>query len=104
MAIKITEKGIENVPSLRSFIGKEVNFSIKEITEKLHYNEVTDCIGIKGYRNITLIRIGQRIDIICKTDSSEEVINESLAPHEAEWTIIDIFEYVERPKPTKGFY
>ena len=100
----LTKDGLTIVPSLSSFIGKEASSSIEVIIEKLHYKKVMDCIGIKGFRNITLVGSERHIDVVCKTDSFEEVINESIAPHEAEWKIIDIFEYIDMPKSKKGFY
>ena len=89
---------------MKSFIGKDANESINQIKERLNYQRVTDCIGIMGYRNITMICGEWRIDIVCETSKANEVLNESIAPSEVNWRIIDIFEYEDKPTPGKGYY
>lgn len=89
---------------LKNYIGKDADEAIKQIKDQRKYIKVADCIGIIGYRNITLMREGFRLEIVCETDRADEVLNESLAPSEVEWHIIDIFEYEDRPKPGKGWY
>jgi hypothetical protein len=46
----------------------------------------------------------KRIEIVCETNEADDVLNESIAPSKAEWRIIDIFEFSERPIPKKGYY
>ena len=86
------------------YIGKAVNSSIEQITKELSFRKISDCIGYSGYRNITMTKSEQRIDIICDTDSRDEILKDELAPSGANWIIIDIFEYIIRPKQGKGFY
>jgi hypothetical protein len=45
-----------------------------------------------------------RIEIICETENREEIINDSIAPSEVKWVILDIFNYWYRPEKGKGFY
>lgn len=104
MPILLTKDGFKRVPSLESFIGKDAEVAITQIKDQRHFIKVADCIGIIGYRNITMMREGSRLEIVCNTDRAKEVTNESIAPSEAEWHVIDIFVYEERPKPQKGRY
>ena len=104
MPIRITENGIKHTPSLKSYIGKDADEVISQMQEQRKCVAVTDCIGYNGHRNVTLMGLEKRIEIVCETDRADEVLNESIAPSEAEWHIIDIFEYVDRPTPGKGWY
>ncbi len=104
MALKITKDGIKSVPGLKSYIGKDVESSIEQITKDWSFKKVCDCIGLNGYRNITMMKTERCIGIICDTKNREEIINDSIAPSEAKWVILDIFEYWYRPKEGKGFY
>ena len=104
MAIIIGKDGIKTVPGLISYIGKDVESSIEQISKDWSFKKVCDCIGLNGYRNITMMKLERRIEIICETKNREEIINDSIAPSEAKWVILDIFEYWYRPKEGKGFY
>lgn len=106
MPIRITADGVIKVPSLKSFIGKDADESISKISDCLHYERVSDCIGIKGHRNITLVFFSgrRRIEIVCDSDQAKEVLDESIRPSQACWRIIDIFEYDDGPKLGKGYY
>ena len=104
MPIVITKDGIKQIASFKSYFGKDADEAIKQMKEERNLMTFTDCIGYNGHRNITLIGLEKRIEVICETDKADEVLNESLAPSEVEWLIIDIFEYVDRPKPGKGWY
>ena len=104
MALKITKDGIKSVPGLKSYIGKDVDPSIEQITKDRFFRKVSDCIGISGYRNITMMALERCIEIICETENREDIINDSIAPSEAKWVILDIFDYWYRPKEGKGFY
>lgn len=104
MAIRITKDGIETVPGLKSYIGKDVESSIEQISKDWSFIKVCDCIGLSGYRNITMMKSERRIEIICETENREEIINDSIAPSDVKWVILDIFDYWYRPKESKGFY
>ena len=105
MAMKITGDGrVISVPGLKSYIGMDVDPSIKQITKDWSFKKVCDCIGLSGYRNITMMKMERQIEIICETENREEIINKSLAPSEVKWVIVDIFDYWYRPKEGKGFY
>jgi len=104
MAIIIGKDGIKSVPGLKSYIGKDVDPSIEQITKDWSFKKVCDCIGLSGYRNITMMKMERQIEIICETENREEIINKSLAPSEVKWVIVDIFDYWYRPKEGKGFY
>lgn len=104
MAIIIGKDGIKSVPGLKSYIGKDVDPSIEQITKDRSFRKVSDCIGISGYRNITMMALERCIEIICETKNREEIINDSIAPSRVKWVILDIFDYWYRPKEGKGFY
>lgn len=104
MPIKFTENGTKHIPSLKSYIGKDANEAINQIQEKNKRVVVTDCIGYNGHRIVTLMGSEKRIEIVCETNEADDVLNESIAPSKAEWRIIDIFEFSERPIPKKGYY
>ena len=104
MALKITEDEVKSVPGLGSYIGKDADESVEQISKDWSFEKVCDCIGYRGYRNITMIGMGRRIDIVCETDNREEVANDTIAPHEVKWIILDIFSYRNRPIQGKGFY
>ena len=91
-------------PPLKNYIGKEAHEVVHHFKNERNYHLLTDCIGINGHRNITLIQVEKRIEIVCETDQVKEVLNESLAPSEVDWHVIDFFVYYERPKEGKGFY
>ena len=75
MPIKITADGFKQVPGFKSFIGKDATEAINEIADKRSFIKVMDCIGLKGYRNITMWCNERHIEIICKTDSVDDIIN-----------------------------
>lgn len=104
MGIIITEDGVKRIPSLSGFIGKDADEAATQIIEQRDCIKLSDCIGLNGHRNITLMSLEKRIEIVCETDQADEVINESIAPSEATWYVIDIFMYHEGPKPGKGYY
>lgn len=104
MPIKFTENGTKHIPSLKSYIGKDANEAISQIQEISNRVVVTDCIGYNGHRIVTLMGNEKRIEIVCVTNKADDVLNESIAPSKAEWRIIDIFEFSERPIPKKGYY
>jgi hypothetical protein len=101
---KTYKDGIKSVPGLKSYIGKDVNSSIEQITKDWSFIKVCDCIGLSGYRNITMMKVERRIEIICETENREEIINDSIAPSGVKWVIMDIFNYWYRPEKGKGFY
>lgn len=70
---------IKTKPSLKHFIGKEVDIVIIQIQEQRKCVAVTDCIGYNGHRNVTLMGLEKRIEIVCETDRADEVLNESIA-------------------------
>ena len=104
MPLRITKDGIKSVPALKSYIGKDVNYSIEQITKERSLTKVSDCIGYGGYRNITMIGMKRRIEIVCKTYKKEEIVNDSIAPSEVKWIILDIFSYRNLPIEGKCFY
>ena len=104
MALILSKDGIKSVPGLTSYIGKDADDSVEQISKDLYLRKACDCIGYCGYRNITMIGMEKRIDIVCETDNREEIANDTIAPHEVKWIIIDIFEFITRPINGKGFY
>jgi hypothetical protein len=104
MPIRITGKGTK--PSLKEYIGRDADETVNSIMESRHCIKLTDCIGINGFRNITLVGLEKRFDIICETIGTvaNDIINDKIAPSEVDWQVLDIFEYWERPKSGKGFY
>ena len=104
MTIRIGKNGIESIPGLKSYIGKDVDPSIEQITKDLSFKKVCDCIGFSGFRNITLMKLGRRIEIISETENREDIVNDSIAPSEVKWVILDIFDYRYQPKEGKGFH
>ena len=62
MAMKITGDGrVISVPGLKSYIGKDVDPSIEQITKDWSFKKVCDCIGLSGYRNITMMKMERQI-------------------------------------------
>ena len=104
MPIKITADGFKQVPGFKSFIGKDATEAINEIADKRSFRKVMDCVGLNGYRNITMWRNEHYIEIICKTDSVDAVISECISPSQASWIVEDIFLYESRPQKGQGFY
>jgi len=106
MGVKITKDGVKVIPSLKSYIGKDADEAINSIIKHRNYIKETDCIGINGFRNITLIGAYKRFEIICETVEAvaHEIINDSIAPSEVDWKVMEIFEYNEKPVPKKEFY
>lgn len=105
MPIRITaDGGIKHVPSFKSFIGKDATKTIEAIAKYLSYKKVMDCIGFNGYRNITMWGSYHHIEIICKTNSVDDILSERISPSQANWTVEDIFLYEDRPQMGQGFY
>lgn len=106
MTIRINSKGVvRTAPGLKSYIGKVVNDDIiTQIKKDWGCIRVCDSIGYGGHRNITMMGLEKRIDIICTTDNREDIVDDRIAPHEVDWIILDIFEYLSGPKGGKGFY
>lgn len=100
MGIKITKDGIKVIPSLKSYIGKDADETINSFMEHRHCIKVTDSIGINGFRNITLVGIEKRFEIICETLEAvaDDIKNETTAPSEVDWRVLDIFEYNAVPR------
>ena len=84
MALRITKDGIISVLGLKSYIGKGVDPSIEQITKDWSFKKVCDCIGLSGYRNITMMKMERQIEIICETENREEIINKMTMIMEAE--------------------
>lgn len=104
MPIKLTAEGVRFAHDFKSYIGKDANESIEEISKERSYNKVLDCIGLNGYRNIMMWGNEHHIEILCKTDCVDDIVNERISPSQASWTIEDIFLYEDRPKMGHGFY
>ena len=104
MPIKVTKDGVRVVRSFKSYIGKDVIETIKELEEKRSFIKVMDCVGLNGYRNITMWRNEHHIEIICKTDCVDDVISERISPSQASWIVEDIFLYESRPQKGQEFY
>ena len=92
------------ITPLITYIGKDADEAIYQIIENRNCLKVTDCIGYNGYRNVTLMRKGERIEFVCETDKANEVVNEIIAPSEADWRVMDVFVYNEEPLPPKKFH
>ena len=97
MAIKITKNGIKTLPGLSRYIGMEADFAKQQIVKDLSYKTTSDCFGRNGYRNITMVGMEKRIEILCESEKRNEVVNEGISPSETKWIILDIFEYSDRP-------
>lgn len=104
MAVKYTKDGFKFVPGLTSHIGKDADDAVRQIEKDSSYRKVCDCIGFSGYRNITMMRLERRIEIVCETDNREDIANDEIPPHEVKWTVLDIFQYYNYPIKGKGFY
>ena len=104
MPIKVTKDGVRVVRSFKSYIGKYVIETINELEEKRSFIKVMDCVGLNGYRNITMWRNEHHIEIICKTDCVDDVISERISPSQASWIVEDIFLYKSRPQKGQEFY
>lgn len=104
MAIKITKDGLKVIPSLKSHIGKDADEVINSFIERRHCIKITDSIGINGFRNITLMNTEKRFDIVCETLEAvaDDIKNETTAPSEVDWRVLDIFEY--KAVPRKEFH
>lgn len=102
MPLKINSKS--KVFSLRNFNGKDADESVKEIAESEFVGKVLDCIGNSGYRMITMMGSGRRLEIICETDKKEEIANEEIPPRDVKWTVLDIFEYRSLPVEGQKFF
>ena len=104
MGVKITKNGIRVIPSLKSYIGKDADETINSFMEHRHCIKVTDCIGINGFRNVTLMNTEKRFEIVCETLEAvgDEIKNETTAPSEVDWRVLDIFEY--KAVPRKEFH
>ena len=77
---------------------------LKKIEERLSYVKNADCIGVNGYRNITMRKLGKHIEIVCKTEDMKDVAAKRIWPSQTDWYVMDIFVYDERPPKGKGFY
>ena len=55
MGIIITEDGVKRIPSLSGFIGKDADEAATQIIEQRDCIKLSDCIGLNGHRNITLM-------------------------------------------------
>ena len=73
MPIKVTKDGVRVVRSFKSYIGKYVIETINELEEKRSFIKVMDCVGLNGYRNITMWRNEHHIEIICKTEDKNSI-------------------------------
>lgn len=104
MTFIATGDGIKPAHGFKFYIGKDANESMEEITKERSYKNVLDCIGLNGYRNITMWGNGHHIEIICKTDCVDDIVNKRIDPSQASWTVEDIFLYDDRPKKGYGFY
>ena len=89
---------------LISYIGKDADEAICQIIENRKCLKISDCIGFNGYRNVTFLRKGERIEFVCETDKANEVVDEIIAPSEADWRVMDIFVYTEDPLPKKKYH
>ena len=102
---KISEDGkLTMTTPLISYIGKDADEAICQIIEDRKCLKITDCIGYNGYREVTLMHSGERIEFVCETDKANEVVDEIIAPSEADWRVMDIFVYTEDPLPKKKYH
>ena len=104
MPIKVTKDGVRVVRSFKSYIGKYVIETINELEEKRSFIKVMDCVGLNGYRNITMWCNEKHIEIICKTNSVDDILSERISPSQASWIVEDIFLYESRPQKGQEFY
>lgn len=105
MKVTVTKDGkLTVIPPLRSHIGEDVEDAISKIKEYRKCVLISDCIGFNGYRNETFMRKGERIEFVCETDKANEVVDEIIAPSEADWRVMDIFVYTEDPLPKKKYH
>ena len=85
-------------PLWKDFIGKIVEKAISKFEKEFHCVTISDSIGLKGYRVITLMGLGRRFEIICTTDQVQDVLDKNIKPSEGDRQIIDIIEYEETIK------
>ena len=82
-------------PLWKDYIGKISKEAISKFEIEFHCVTISDSIGFKGYRIISLMGLHRRFEIICTTDQVKDVLAKTIKPSEADWQIIDIFEYEE---------
>ena len=85
-------------PLWKDYIGKIAEETISKFEIEFHYVTISDGIGFKGNRIITLMGLGRRLEIVCTTDKVKDVLAKIIEPSEVDWKIIDIIEYEETIK------
>ena len=96
MAFKITSDGVISVPKWEDFLGAEARDVIQKLDSSCHCKLINDSIGIKGYRHLTMANSIWRIELICESKETEDVLSKNIAPSETDWLVIDIFLYHKR--------
>ena len=79
MLVRIKDE-LKSVSSLKSYIGEDLDTVIEKMEKTGAYIKFYVRDGINGYRNVTMVRYGVRVEIICE-------------PQENKWRVIDIFAY-----------
>lgn len=85
-------------PLWKDYIGNIAKEAISKFEIEFHCVTISDGIGFKGYRIITLMGLGRRFEIVCTTDKVKDVLAKMVESSEVDWQIIDIIEYEETIK------
>ena len=87
--LKIGKDGPKFVPKLESYIGKDLDTVIEKMEATGKYKKYYSKEGINGYKNVTMVKYGTRIEIVAEP-----------AP-ENSWKVLDIFVYNVAEKTSK---
>ena len=87
--IVIGKDGPQNVPSLKSHIGKDLDAVIEKMEATGKYKKFYSKKGVNGYRNVTMVKYGARIEIIAEPVSEDS------------WKVLDVFVYNVAEKTSK---
>ena len=77
----IDKDGPKLVPNLTSHIGKDLDSVIKKMEATGKYKKFYSREGLNGYRNVTMVKYGARVEIVAEPVS------------ENRWKVLDIFVY-----------
>ena len=79
--LKIGKDGPKLVLNLESYIGRDLDTVIEKMEATGKYKKFFSKEGINGYKNVTMVKYGTRIEIVAEP-----------AP-ENSWKVLDIFVY-----------
>lgn len=96
MATKLTSDGMMSVPKWEDLLGVDAYTVFQKLSSTCHCKLINDSIGIKGFRHLTMTNSIWRIEMICESKDTEDVLAKRIAPSETDWLVIDIFLYHKR--------